>query len=147
MRIWNRSIHIRTVSWWPQNWKNLCQAPRTGPRWALIAPKWLLVGLVIQIDWIDVLTVFILIVFKICWSSQSNNCVLIRNQNILIKNPILFCKYLSPRKLHRNGFIFKIFVWISVFGRKYRFENPILGCRDIKRTRSLIFLGHPVLTS
>ena len=31
------------------------------------------------------------------------------------------------------------------FQEKKRFENPIIGCRDIKGTRSLIFLGHPVV--
>ena len=46
--------------------QNLHQAPPTGPRWAQVAPKWLLVGLVTQTDGIDVITVFILIVFKIC---------------------------------------------------------------------------------
>ena len=35
-------------------------------------------------------------------------------------------------------------VWISVFRRKKRFENPIIGCRDIKQKPSLICLGHPV---
>ena len=48
-----------------------------------------------------------------------------------IKNPILFCKFLSPLKSHRNGFVFKIYIWISVFRRKKRFENPMLGCREI----------------
>ena len=34
-------------------------------------------------------------------------------------------------------------VWISVFRRKKRFENPIIGCRDIKQKPSLIFFGTP----
>ena len=72
--------------------QNLHQA---GPKQALIAPKWLLVGLVTQTNWIDVITNFISIVFKICGSSKSNN--LSFDQNHLIKNPILFRKYLSPK--------------------------------------------------
>ena len=98
------------------------------PQKLLIAPKWLLVGLVTQTDWIDVITVFFIIIFKI-------------NKIICV----LFWRYVSPRKSHRNGFIFKIFVWISVFRRKKRFENLILGYRDIKRTRSLIFFGIPCI--
>ena len=39
-------------------------------------------------------------------------------------------------KLHKNNFVFKICVWISVFRRKKRFENPIIGCRDIKQKSS-----------
>ena len=100
-------------------------------------------GLVTQTDGIYFITVFILIVFKICGSSKSN--YLSFDQNHLIKNPILFCKYHSPQKSHRNGFVFKIFVWISIFWRKKLFKNCILGCLDIKQTRLLIFfLIHPV---
>ena len=69
------------------------------------------------------------------------------DHNNLVKNPILFFKFLSPIKLHRNGFVFKIFVWISVFWRKKLFENPILGCRDIKKKSSLIFFGTPLSMS
>ena len=107
--------------------QNLHQA---GPKQALIAPKWLLVGLVTQTNWIDVITNFISIVFKICGSSKSNN--LSFDQNHLIKNPILFRKYLSPQKLLKNVWVFNTRVWISVFRRKKkRFENPGLGCRDL----------------
>ena len=81
-----------------------------------VAPKCLLGGLVTQTDWTDVITVFILVCLKLCGSTKSNN--LSFYQNHLIKNPIFFCKYLSPKKLHNNGFIFKIFVWISIFMRK-----------------------------
>ena len=42
----------------------------------------------------------------------------------LLHNPILFVKYLSPLKKHRNGSVFKICVWISVFRRKKRFVIP-----------------------
>ena len=83
--------------------QNLHQAPQTGPKQALIAPKWLLVGLVTQTNWIDVITNFISIVFKICGSSKSNYFSF--DQNNLIKNLILFCKCLSPQKSHRNGFV------------------------------------------
>ena len=117
----------------------LCKALPTGPRWTLIALRWLLVGLVTQTDWIDVITVFILIVYKICGSSKLNNLSFV--QNNLINNLILFCKYLSPRKLHRNGFVFKICIWISVFWRRKQFENLILSCWDIKQKPSLILFG------
>ena len=50
----------------------------------------------------------------------------------LFQNHILFCKYLSPLTSHRNGFVFKIWVWISVQEKKLK-ENPILGCRNIKQ--------------
>ena len=73
--------------------QNLCQTPQTGPRRALIAPKLFLIGLVTQSKWIDVITVILLIIFKICGSSRLDN--LSFDQNHLIKNPILFCKYLS----------------------------------------------------
>ena len=56
--------------------QNLCQALQTGPRQALIAPKWGPVGLVTQTNWIDVKTVFILVVFKIYRTSKSKNWVL-----------------------------------------------------------------------
>ena len=123
--------------------QNLRQALPITPRQALEASKWLLVGLVTLTDWIDVITVFILIIFKICGSSKSNN--LSFDQNHLTKNPILFCKFLSPQKSHRNGFVFKIFVWIPVFRRKNWFEYPILGCRDIVQKLSQIFFGTPCM--
>ena len=53
--------------------QNMHKALPTGPRRALIAPKWLLVGPVTQTNCIDVMTVFILIVFIIYRSSESNN--------------------------------------------------------------------------
>ena len=112
--------------------QNLRQAPQTGPKQALIAPKWLLVGLVTQTNWIDVITNFISIVFKICGNSKYNN--LSFDQNHLIKNPILFRKYLSPKKLLKKVWAFNTSVWISVFRRKKRFENQIFGCWDIKVT-------------
>ena len=68
------------------------------------------------------------------------------NTIAFVTNPILFRKYLGPLKSHRNGFVFKICEWILVFWRKKkRFENPTLGCRDIRQKPSLIFLGHRVL--
>ena len=109
----NSYLYCLKVTSKPQN---LRQALPTRPRWAQIAPKWLLVDLVTQTDGIDVITVFILIVFKICGSSKSNH--LSFDQNHLIKNPILFCKYLSPQKSHRNGLLFKICVRISIFRGK-----------------------------
>ena len=93
------------------------QTSANWPKTALIAPKWLLVGLVTQTNWIDIKTVFILGVFKMYRTSKLNNFSVDHN-NILIKDPILFCMFLSSLKLHRNGFVFKICVWISVFRRK-----------------------------
>ena len=57
----------------------------------------------------------------------------------------MLCKYLNPLKLHRNGFVFKICVWISVFRVKKLFKNPIFGCRDIRQKPSLIFFGTPCI--
>ena len=45
----------------------------------------------------------------------------------LFQSPVLFRKYLGPLKSHRNGFVFKICVWIPVFRGKTQFENLILG--------------------
>ena len=61
----------------------------------LIAPKWLLVRLVTQTDWINVITVFIFIIFKMCGSSKSNN--LSFAQNHLIKNLIFFANISVPK--------------------------------------------------
>ena len=36
-------------------------------------------------------------------------------------------------------------VWISVFRRRKQFENPIIGCRDIKQKPSLILFGTPCI--
>ena len=38
--------------------------------------------------------------------------------NDLFWNRILFCKYPGPLRSHRNGVVFKIYVWILVFRRK-----------------------------
>ena len=123
--------------------RKFVQSSANWPKTALIAPKWLLVGLVTQTNSIDVKTVFILAVFKTYRTSKSNN--LSFDHNNLIKNPILFCKFLSSLKSHRNGFVFKICVWISVFRRKQTCKTPILGCRDIcKISTATFFLKHPV---
>ena len=63
----------------------------------------------------------------------------------LIKNSVLFYKYLSLQKSNRNGYVFKICVWISVCRRKKQFENLILGCQDIKKKRSFIFFETPCM--
>ena len=47
---------------------------------------------------------------------------------------------------HFSGFVFKICLWISIFGRKKQFENRIFSCWDIKQTKLLIFFIHPVST-
>ena len=43
------------------------------------------------------------------------------------KSPILFCRYLGYLKPYRNGSVFKICVWISVFSRKKWLVNPLHG--------------------
>ena len=66
----------------------------------------------------------------------------------LSRNHILFWKYLSPLDLHRNGSIFKIFIWTSVFRRTKRFVNLFLGCWDIQQTikyrNYTFFMRHPL---
>ena len=84
--------------------QNLRKPPPTGPRQALKAPKWRLVGLVTQTNWMDVKTVFILTAFRIYRTSKSNN--LSFDHNNLIKIPILLYKFLSPLSSHRNDFVF-----------------------------------------
>jgi len=59
--------------------------------------------------------------------------------NCLPQSLILFCKFLCPLKLHRNGHVFKLCVWISVFRRNKWFANPILVCRDIEQNPSIFF--------
>ena len=109
----------------------------------LWAPKWCLVDLVTQTDCIDVKTVFILIVLK--RKGPLNQIIWVLTT---IKNPILFCKFLSPLKSRRNGFVFKIYIWISVFSRKKRCENSMLGCREIfKINTAPFFFKHPVWTN
>ena len=56
-----------------------------------------------------------------------------------IKNPILFCKFLSPLTMNRNGFVFEIYIWISVFSKKKQFENPMLGCQKICKINTVPF--------
>ena len=124
----NSYLYCHILALKPQNFR---QAPQTGPRWALIAPKLLLLGLVTQTDWIDVITITFLIIFKICGSSRLNNLSFYQNHRI--KNPILFREFLGPLWSYKNGSVFKMTVWISVFRRKKRFENPIIGCRDIRQ--------------
>ena len=125
------------------NPQNLCQALPTGTRRAQLAPKWLLVSLVTQTDWIDVITVLILIVFKICGSFESN--YLSFDQNNLIKNPIFFNKFLTPQLSHRNGFVFKIYVWISVFTKKNHLKIRHLVAEVLSKHGVSFFLGHPVI--
>ena len=48
-----------------------------------------------------------------------------QNLICLCQSRILFSKYLRTLKSHRNGFVFKICVWISVFRRKKRLVNPL----------------------
>ena len=59
----------------------------------------------------------------------------------LLENPILFCKHLSPIKLHKIGFVFNIYIWISVFRRKKRCWNPFIGSGDIKQTNIWAFFS------
>ena len=40
----------------------------------------------------------------------------------LFRTPVLFCKYLSPLRLHKIGSVFKIYIWISVFRKKNGLE-------------------------
>ena len=69
-----------------------------------------------------------------------------QNLICLCQSRILFSKYLRTLKSHRNGFVFKICVWILVFRRKKRFKNPIFCCRDIcKINTAPLFLKHPVV--
>ena len=122
---------------------NLHKSMPTGPRWALIAPKWGLVGLIVQTDWIEVKTVFILKVIKTHRTSKSNT--LSFDHNHLIKNSILICKFLSPLKLHRNGVVFKIYVWISVFRRKKTiWKSDTWLPRYLLNKHWTIFFKHPV---
>ena len=64
---------------------------------------------------------------------------------VSFRNPVLFCKYLSPLKSHKIGSVFKIYIWISVFREKKRFRNLFIGSGDIKQTNIwTFFLKRPV---
>ena len=66
---------------------------------------------------------------------------------VSFRNPVLFCKYLSPLKSHKIGSVFKIYIWISVFREKKRFRNLFIGSGDIKQTNIwTFFLKRPVDT-
>ena len=62
------------------------------------------------------------------------------------QNPILVCKYLSPLISHRNGSVFKIYIWISVFRRKKQFRNLFLGSRDIIHIQKVHFFGDALVS-
>ena len=135
-----KTIKIMTViTYIPSVWVTRPTRSHLGATWTCLGPGHVgllnsqglfmtrsSVELVTQTDWIDVITVFILIVFKKCGSSKLDNFSFYQNR--VIKNPILFYQYLSLQKLHRNGYVLKIYVWISVFRRKKLFDNPVLGC-------------------
>ena len=61
----------------------------------------------------------------------------------------MFFKYLSPLILDRNGFVFKIYRWISVFRRKKRFVNPLnvsqVTAILVIQENSCVFFKHPVV--
>ena len=80
----------------------------------------------------------------VCRINKSNNFSL--DHNNLFKNPILFCKFLSPLKLYRNGFVFKIHIWISSFSTKKRDENLMLGCRDMCKINTAPFFETPCIS-
>ena len=44
---------------------------------------------------------------------------------VSFRNPVLFCKYLSPLKSHNIGSVFKIYTWISVLEEKTSLDNLI----------------------
>ena len=122
--------------------QNLCQALQTGPRQALIAPKSLLLGLVTQTDWMDVITVIVLIIFKISGSSRLNNLVLIR----IMLSRIAFCFANISAPKNRTK---------MVLYSKCAYGSQFLGEENNLRIRSLVaeilsknpvsfFLGHPV---
>ena len=82
----------------------------------------------------------------LCWNHFKSKWI----WTCVFQSPILFCKYLSSLKLLRNDFVFRIYRWISVLGRKKLFGNPFLGCWDISQrikynSNYTFFMGHPLL--
>ena len=115
----------------------LRQVPPTGHSWDLIALKW--PSKPYWLNW----SVLILIVFKICGSSKSNN--LCFELNPLIKNLILFCKYLRPQQSHRNCFEFKICVWISISWEKNYLIIWFSVAEILSKLGGTFFFIHPVI--
>ena len=81
----------------------------------------------------------------LCWNHFKSKWI----WTCVFQSPILFCKYLSSLKLLRNDFVFRIYRWISVLGRKKLFGNPFLGCWDISQrikynSNYTFFMGHPL---
>ena len=53
-------------------------------------------------------------------------------------SPILFCGYLGYLKSYRIGYVFQIYIWISVVRRKKLFVNPLHG---LLMENSVVFLN------
>ena len=83
-------------------------------------------GLVTQTDSIDVKTVFILIVFKIYRTSKSNILSFDHNQESYFVLQIS-----QPPKVAQKWFCIQNLHMGLSFQEKERFENPMLGCREI----------------
>ena len=46
----------------------------------------------------------------------------------LFRNPILFCKYICPLKLHRNGFVFSLYIYKDLsFQKRKKLLNSLFG--------------------
>ena len=79
--------------------------------------------------------------FKICWSFKSNNFEFwLESSNM---NPILFCKYLSPKKAHKNCFVFKMD--LDFHEKKNNLKIWYLVAEILSKLGGAYFFIHPVL--
>ena len=78
--------------------------------------------------------------FQNSWSSKLNN--LSFDQNIYSRLPFCFVN-ISAHKSRTEMVVYSKFAYGSQFSGGKGFENPILGCWDIKRNPSLILFGTP----
>ena len=60
--------------------------------------------------------------------------------NNLFKNPIVFCKFLSPIKLYRNGFVFKICIGSQFSAEKTIWKSDTWLPRYVQNKHCTIFL-------
>ena len=69
----------------------------------------------------------------------------VRIWTCLFQRPILFCKYLSPLILHKNGSVFRIFIWISVIEETNGLEIRFLVPDILNKYKRSILFGTPCI--
>ena len=132
----NRQVHIHTDLKWSSQEQSGLEMPRLAPGWSghtLRGPQWPHVAP-------TGLSRGVWAIQRPVGTSQGHSVSLRTTSGqyeyvlVSFRNPVLFCKYLSPLKSHKIGSVFKIYIWISVFREKKQYRNLFIGSRDIKQT-------------